>query len=159
VKRHLDRDLLPSILSWQPIPHLQVLGSWNLEADAPGLVVLYKKRHSSVDIWGWKRYTRILQYLQGHLKWAKQITVPWAELQWALKAQPFEETDRVQTGECRELAAGLLLPCCQIIISREPPTCSVTRMSVLSKLFVSSRFTNTQMSRQAAEVESPRGKG
>lgn len=46
----------------------------------------------------------------------------WAELQWALKAQPFEETDRVQTGECRELAAGLLLPCCQIIISREPPT-------------------------------------
>lgn len=44
------------------------------------------------------------------------------------------------------MAAGLLLPCCQIIIIfKEPPTCSVTRMSVLSKLFVSSRFTNTQM--------------
>lgn len=59
MKRYLDRDLLPHILSWQPIHHLQLLGSWKRMLQ--NLFCRSNKRHSSVDISGWKKkYTRIL---------------------------------------------------------------------------------------------------
>jgi hypothetical protein len=99
-----------------------------------------------IQVWTFrdeKKKIYIVGYLQGHLKWAKQMTVPWAEFQWPLKAQTFEETDRVQTGECRELAVcyravRLLSPENHQPVASRGAECPV-------KTSVSSRFTNTQM--------------